>query len=290
MPSHATLIAIVVTKEDSNSLTQGFAKYQADKDDFKIVRWKYFYPFEKAYTDFSVGDIVMFAGKFVVENLEQYVIASSVSVITVSGPNQEFGADEILLSAPHCIFLILVKRDSQSIRDSTYFDADCFQYNSFTNSKRVHMKLRILYPTNAPRFTYIHANNSIKSGRTFLVSGFVRRISPEVIAMEATDIDFMYASNAVVNHNVQEISSTTTSSHRSVFDEIIDEIESTISQAPKKSVVLAKVSRNTASTPNFNKPIMSSSSLSSASTETTQLRKGKKRLANLALDCLGLDV
>ncbi|CAG8650440.1 17503_t:CDS:2 [Dentiscutata erythropus] len=41
----------------------------------------------------------MFAEKFIVENLEQYVIASSVSVVTISGPNQEFEADEIPLSA-----------------------------------------------------------------------------------------------------------------------------------------------------------------------------------------------
>ncbi|CAG8440858.1 9635_t:CDS:2, partial [Cetraspora pellucida] len=75
--------------------------------------------------------------------------------------------------------------------------------------------------------------------RTFLVSGFVRRINPEAIAIEATDIDFMYASNAVVNHNVQEIPSTTISSQRSAFDEIVDEIESTISQTPKKNNILA---------------------------------------------------
>ncbi|CAG8784836.1 10261_t:CDS:1, partial [Cetraspora pellucida] len=139
MPSHATLIAIVVTKEDSNSLTQGFAKYQPAKGEFKIVRWKYFYPFEKPYTDFSVGDVVMFAGKFVVENLEQYIIVSNVSVIAPNENDQELVTEEVPLSVPHCMFLVLVKRDPQMIRDATYFDAECFQYNSFTNSKRVLM-------------------------------------------------------------------------------------------------------------------------------------------------------
>ncbi|CAG8725583.1 14966_t:CDS:2, partial [Cetraspora pellucida] len=272
MLSHTTLIAVVVTKEDSNLLTQGFTKYQPTKDEFKVIRWKYFYPFEKPYTDFSVGDVVMLVGKFVVKNLEQYLIASNISIIAVSGLNREFESDEIPLSVPHCMFLVLVKRDPQPIRDSTFFDVECFQYNSFTNSKRVLMKLRILYSTNVPRFAYIHAKNSIKPGRTFLVSGFVRHINPEAIAIEATDIDFMYAFNAVVNHNVQEIPSMTIS---------IDEIESTISQTPKKNNILATNSHSTTSAP---------SAYASSSTEATKLQKGKKKLSDLALDCLGLNI
>ncbi|CAG8791182.1 16225_t:CDS:1, partial [Racocetra fulgida] len=39
----------------------------------------------------------------------------------------------------------------------------------------------------------MHSNNSIKPGRTFLISGFIRRITSESISVEATDIDFMYA-------------------------------------------------------------------------------------------------
>ncbi|CAG8693204.1 17773_t:CDS:2, partial [Cetraspora pellucida] len=220
MPSHAMLIAIVVTKEDSNSLTQGFAKYQPAK----------------------------------VENLEQYIIVSNVSIIVPNENDQELVTEEVPLSMPHYMFLVLVKHDPQMIRDATYFDAECFQYNSFTNSKQVLMKLRILYPTNAPRFTYIHANNSIKSGQTFLVSGFVRRVNPETIAIEATDIDFMYANNAIISHNRHDVSSTTISSQHSAFDDIVDEIESTISQVSKK----------------------------------TSTRK--KKISDLALDCLGLNI
>ncbi|CAG8498027.1 16251_t:CDS:2 [Cetraspora pellucida] len=242
MPSHAMLIAIVVTKEDSNSLTQGFAKYQPAKDEFKIVHWKYFYLFEKPYTNFSVGDVVMFAGKFLVENLEQYIIVSNVSVIAPNKNDQKLVTEEVPLS-----------------------------YNSFTNSKRVLMKLRILYPTNAPRFTYIHANNSIKSGRTFLMSGFVRHVNPEAIAIEATDIDFMYANNAIISYNRHDVSSMTISSQRSAFNDIVDEIESTISQVSKKT-----------STRNLKRLDMPPLSLTSTS--------GKKKISDLALDCLGLNV
>ncbi|CAG8615177.1 3161_t:CDS:1, partial [Scutellospora calospora] len=57
MPSHTTVIVIISTKENFSSLTQGFAKYQISENDFKIVHWKYFYPFNQPYTEFSVGDI-----------------------------------------------------------------------------------------------------------------------------------------------------------------------------------------------------------------------------------------
>lgn len=56
----------IALKEDNFRVlfpTQGFAKYQSAETDFKIIRWKYFYPFNQPYTEFSVGDIVMFVGK-----------------------------------------------------------------------------------------------------------------------------------------------------------------------------------------------------------------------------------
>ncbi|CAG8830421.1 1624_t:CDS:2, partial [Gigaspora margarita] len=88
MPSHASFIAIVVTKDNFSSLTQGIAKYQTEKNEFKIVHWKYFYPYDRPYTEFSVGDIVMFTDKLIVENLEQYITVSSACVIASSNPKQ----------------------------------------------------------------------------------------------------------------------------------------------------------------------------------------------------------
>ncbi|CAG8799484.1 17317_t:CDS:2, partial [Racocetra persica] len=117
MSSHATLIVIIISKENSNSLTQGFAKYQSAEDDFKTVRWKYFYPFQKPYAEFSAGDIVMFVGKFIVESLEQYITVSHVNVIATGDSNQEFEANEIPFSISYCMFLVLVNRDPKEPTD-----------------------------------------------------------------------------------------------------------------------------------------------------------------------------
>ncbi|CAG8845786.1 11509_t:CDS:1, partial [Racocetra persica] len=63
------------------------------------------------YTEFSAEDIVMFTEKFLVENLEQYITVSHVNIIATGDSNQEFEANEIPLSIPHCMFLVLVNRD-----------------------------------------------------------------------------------------------------------------------------------------------------------------------------------
>ncbi|CAG8816451.1 27671_t:CDS:2 [Gigaspora margarita] len=91
----------MITKENSNSLTQGLAKYQLAKNDFSIVCWKYFYPFQQPYTEFLL----------------------------------EFETTEIPLSVPHCLFTVLVSHDPKEYSNSTYFDTGYYQYNSHTNSK-----------------------------------------------------------------------------------------------------------------------------------------------------------
>ncbi|CAG8714950.1 25763_t:CDS:2 [Gigaspora margarita] len=134
------------------------------------------------------------------------------------------------------------------------------------------MKLRILYPIHAPRFTYIHSNNSIKPGHTFLISGFIRYITSESIAIEATDIDFMYTPNVNVVHNMHDSPSTTVSGHHSDFDMIIDEIESQVlqtSQAPKKGYKLTT---------------------SSHGSHSTTFMHNLNKLSDLALDCLDLNI
>ncbi|RIB01829.1 hypothetical protein C2G38_2229568 [Gigaspora rosea] len=119
MLSHATFIAIIVSKENYNSLTQDLAKYQTAENDFKTINWKYFYPFNQPRTEFSTGDIVMFAGKFIVENLEQYVTVSSICVIATGDPEQVFEANEIPLSTPHCMFLVQITCEQKEIGEST---------------------------------------------------------------------------------------------------------------------------------------------------------------------------
>ncbi|CAG8841672.1 5060_t:CDS:2, partial [Racocetra persica] len=164
MSSHATVIVIIVTKDNFNSLTQGFAKYQMVENDFKIIRWKYFYPFNQPYAEFSVGDVVMFTGKFIVENLEQHIGVSNACVIASNDPDHEFQAEEIPLSVPHTMFLVLVTREPKERGESTYFDA------------------------------------GIKIGKTFIVSGFIRRVTSDFTIVELTDLDFMSTNVNVIQN------------------------------------------------------------------------------------------
>lgn len=104
-----------VSKENYNSLTQGLAKYQTTENNFKIIYWKYFYPFNQSHSKFSAGDIVMFAGKFIIENLEQYITVSHACVIATSDPKQVFEANEIPLSTPHCMLPVLITCEQKEI-------------------------------------------------------------------------------------------------------------------------------------------------------------------------------
>ncbi|CAG8810261.1 27682_t:CDS:2, partial [Dentiscutata erythropus] len=127
----------------------------------------YFYPFQKLYTEFSAGDIISFAEKFVIKNSEKYAIVSHVSLIASGNINQEFIAEEISISILHCIFPVIVKQETNVIRNNTtYFNADCYHYNSHTGSRNVLMKLRILFPFQSQRFIYFHTG--IKVGLTNL--------------------------------------------------------------------------------------------------------------------------
>ncbi|CAG8633327.1 7408_t:CDS:1, partial [Scutellospora calospora] len=216
--------------------------------------------------------IVMFAGKFIVKNLEQYISVSYACVIASSDPDQEFQANEIPLSIPHCMLSVLVNHEPKECGESTYFNASCYQYNSSTNSRNVHMKLRIFFPTNAPRYSYLRANNSIKIGKTFIVSGFVRRITADFTIIELTDLDFV-TTNINTIQNVQG---------------------STSSRTPKRPRVIASRSskQSTSSTPVVNEPIPLPTSITPINTnlETVQVQKGKKKLSDLALNCLELIV
>ncbi|CAG8618617.1 19235_t:CDS:2 [Cetraspora pellucida] len=228
MPSHATVIVVIATKENFNSLTQRFAKYQMAENDFKIVHWKYFYPFNQPYTEFSVGNIVMFAGKFIVENLEQYVTVSYLCVIVPADPDREFQAEEIPLGVPYCMFSVLITREPKQCSDSI-----------------------------------------VKTGRTFIVSGFIRHITSDFTIVKLTDFDFISA-NVNTVQNVQVSTSSVTSSYHSDIDLITKDVESTTfeSIAPFSTSLIP-------SDPN---PKMS------------QIQKGKNKLSDLALSGLELTI
>ncbi|CAG8647135.1 380_t:CDS:2 [Cetraspora pellucida] len=279
MSFHTTVIIIIVTKEDFISLTQGFAKYQMSKNDFSVVRWKYFYPFNQPYTEFSIGDIIMFMDKFIVENLEQYISVSYACVVVANDPDREFEANEIPLSTPHCMFPALVSCKPKDCRESTYFDARYYQYNSNMNSRNVHMKLRIFYPTNALRFSYLHVNHSIKIGRMFIVSGFVKRITSDFIIVKLTDLDFI-STNANTIQDVQVSTSSIASDNQSDIDLITEDVNSTTSQVLKRShVIMSRSSKQSTSsssvTSNSTTPFPTSITPININSETFQIQKEK---------------
>ncbi|CAG8818234.1 26494_t:CDS:2, partial [Gigaspora margarita] len=272
MPSHTTLIVIIVTKENTNSLAHSFAKYQLANNDFKIIHWKYFYFFNKPQVEFSVGDIAMFASKFVIENLEQHVTVSCVNVIEVRDSNHEFEANKIPISVPHCMFHVIVSHEPKEYEESMYFEAGCYQYNSHTNSKNDHMKLRIFYPTNVLQFSYLRANSSIRTGRSFIVSGFVSCITSVFVIFEVTDVDFM-TSNVNVVQDMKPSITSTISECRSDIDMIAEDTDSNILWAIKKPHRL------------ISRPLKQRSS-TNIGTDTVRIQKNKNKLSDLALNLL----
>ncbi|CAG8813746.1 25038_t:CDS:2, partial [Dentiscutata erythropus] len=174
----------------------------------------------------------MFTGKFVVENLDQYITVSYPYIIATGDSERAFAANEIPLSAPHCMFTIQVTRDPKELESSTYFDATNSQYNSVTNSKNVLMKLR-----------------------TYIVSGFIRRVTTDFTIIELTDIDFISTNVSSVQY-VQESTSSNTSNNRSFIDLIAEDVDSTTSQQSKRThIIMSRSSKqSTVPPPIVNEP------------------------------------
>ncbi|CAG8500602.1 16701_t:CDS:2 [Gigaspora rosea] len=56
------------------------AQYQLSENTFATVYWKHFDTSNNSKVDFSVGDIVSIAGKFVIENSDQFITIASVMI------------------------------------------------------------------------------------------------------------------------------------------------------------------------------------------------------------------
>ncbi|CAG8790521.1 22911_t:CDS:1, partial [Gigaspora rosea] len=173
---------------------------------------------------------------------------------------------------------------------STYFEAGCYQYNSHTNSKNVHIKLRIFYPTNALRFSYLRANSSIQMGRSFVVSGFVSRITSDFVIFEVTDVDFM-TSNVNVVQDVQPSITSTVSEHHSDIDLIAEDTDSNIPQAVKRPRRLtSRPLKQSSSLSTINDesaaPSQDPGSSTNIGTDTVRIQKNKNKLSDLALNLL----
>ncbi|CAG8776881.1 24286_t:CDS:1, partial [Dentiscutata erythropus] len=116
-----------------------------------------------------------------------------------------------------------------------------------------------------------HLRDRIKINRSFMVFGFIKFENPNIIALEATDIDYLSSSD--INLNTFKTLSSTATSSLSDLSSITEEFKSTTSQTLKKHqrLVYALFSSNTISTSamNLQKTI-------SANTRATSDRKRKK--------------
>ncbi|CAG8810024.1 5427_t:CDS:2, partial [Gigaspora margarita] len=139
----------------------------------------------------------MFAGKFVIENLEQHVTVFCANVIAIRDSNHEFEANKILISVPHCMFHVIVSRELKECKESTYFEA------------------------------------GIRTGRSFIVSEFISRITSDFVIFEVTDIDFM-TSNVNIVQDVKPSITLTISEHHSDIDIIAEDANSNIPWAVKR--------------------------------------------------------
>lgn len=285
MPSHSSLIVLIVAKDDKTSFAQGLAKYQLDQNVFQTIRWKYFYPFNKPRLEFSSGDILFFEGKFVIEDGSEYITVAYASLVSIGDPDDGFKADEIPLCIPHFMSPASVKHNSKLFNEKIYFVVECRVYNSFT-AREVRMEIIVSYPAQATRFE--HLKDRITVGRSFVVSGFIKFESNN-ITLEATDIDYLSSFNANYNLSNDALSINSNTSNlnsNSDINLIANEFKSTNSQPlRKRKLVPTSVNYNTNSSLNE----MSQESMS-VNAGVTPKQKRKKRLTDLALDSLGLNV
>ncbi|CAG8752598.1 12363_t:CDS:2, partial [Cetraspora pellucida] len=164
------------------------AKYQLDKGIFQTIRWKYFHPFNKPHLQFSSGDLLFFAGKFMIEDRIEYITVAYATIVNVGDLDDGFKSDEIPLCVLHFMFPVKVKHNPKICDNIVYFWAECYVYNSFTTHD-IHMDLIVSYPAQATRFNHLH--DYIKIGCLFVVFGFIKFEKPDIIVLEATDIDYL---------------------------------------------------------------------------------------------------
>ncbi|RIB01273.1 hypothetical protein C2G38_2296770 [Gigaspora rosea] len=189
------------------------------------------------------------SSKFVIENSEQCVTVTYVSIID-NNPSREFDTTNIPPCIPHCMFSVVVNRKPKELREFIHFGVECTEYNSVTSNSSVNMQITVLYHAGSSRFqNYLgHSGSNIKLGSTYLVSGLFKISTSGKMMIEATDVDYM--KTAAVTYNAQENYSSTTPGAQSIIDIIADDIESKPNQVPKVvDPTIPSVNRNAAATP-----------------------------------------
>ncbi|RIB00618.1 hypothetical protein C2G38_2233625 [Gigaspora rosea] len=135
MPIHTSMVVFISAKNNNNSFAHGIAQYQPSKNTYATINWKHFDPPSNFNDDFSVGNIVSIAGKFAIENSEQYVTIASATVVDKKDSKDEFDEQSIPLNAPHLMFNAIETCDLKTLGETVYFGVETRKYNFCTGSQ-----------------------------------------------------------------------------------------------------------------------------------------------------------
>ncbi|CAG8725200.1 28354_t:CDS:1, partial [Dentiscutata erythropus] len=217
--------------------------------------------------------------KFIIEDGVEYVTVAYANIIGIGDSEDPFKPDEIPLCVPHYMSPVIIKHGPKLRNENIYFGAESRVYNSFTTHE-VRMEIIISYPARATRFEHLY--DRIKIGRSFVVAGFIKFENPNIITIEATDIDYLSSFNT--NYDVAENPSIT-STTRTEINQIADEFRSTNAQLTKKRRKLMPTATSYSTSLTSTTPSEQSTFVNA---EIATSRKGKKKVTDLALDSLGL--
>ncbi|CAG8814509.1 46270_t:CDS:2 [Gigaspora margarita] len=101
---------------------------------------------------FTSGNLVFISGKYVIENLEQYITISYVTITNNKNPNYEFDISNNSVCVLHCMISVTVNHKPKEIEDHIHFRVESIEYNCITGSSAVKMQMTALYSSQATRF------------------------------------------------------------------------------------------------------------------------------------------
>ncbi|RIB04591.1 hypothetical protein C2G38_2221958 [Gigaspora rosea] len=164
-------------------------QYQPLENIFSTIYWKHFDSLDKSNNNFSVGDIVSIAGKFGIENLEQFITIASATIVDKKDSTDEFNSEIIPFNTLYLIFNATVTRDLKTSGETIHFRVETCKYNSCTRNCDIHIPITIYYPIQCSRFNHLRTN--LKIGKLLMISGFLYIIKSTVTIIEAMDVDYL---------------------------------------------------------------------------------------------------
>ncbi|CAG8814828.1 29569_t:CDS:2 [Racocetra persica] len=211
MPSHIALLVVVTAVRTNSICSYGHAKYKLTEQTSRTIRWKYFFSTNSPSQLFAPGDLVFISGRCVVENSEQCVTIAYASIID-NNSSREFDLTGVPICISHCMVFVLVNHNQKQTKEFIHFGVETVEYNAVTGFKHLGT-----------------SGSNIKVGNTYLISGLFKFSDSGKIMIEASDINF--SKLPPLNLMLPKISSSMSSTTRSIIDIIADDIDSNTDQS-----------------------------------------------------------